>query len=202
MAILLMRHGPTELNHPSLEKDRIRGWKNVPLSTEGHQIAAKLADKAKGYPLHDLHSSDLSRAADTAHAVSKTTGLKVALHHALRPWDLGKLAGQPTKKVLPIIKGLIAKPDLKAPGGESFSEFLRRLLPKVMPMLADDKLHGIVTHVRDIHAIEALIAGKGTLDKATMDRLPSVDPGGMAFADESRFEPLSHERGQSPSAGS
>jgi broad specificity phosphatase PhoE len=134
--------------------------------------------------------------------VSKTTGLKVALHHALRPWDLGKLAGQPTKKVLPIIKGLIAKPDLKAPGGESFSDFLRRLLPKVMPMLADDKLHGVVTHVRDIHVIESLIAGHGKLDKEIFDRMPSVDPGGVAYADENRFESLSHESGQTPSAGS
>ncbi len=96
-----MRHGPTELNHPDLGKDRIRAWKDVPLSKDGHRIAAILAEKAKGFPLHDLHSSDLSRAKDTADAVSKTTGLKVSLHHDLRPWNLGKLAGQPTKQVLP-----------------------------------------------------------------------------------------------------
>jgi broad specificity phosphatase PhoE len=202
MALLLMRHGPTELNHPSMEKDRIRGWKNVPLSPEGHQVASKLAEKAKGFPLHDLHSSDLSRASDTAAKVGQSTGLKVSLHHALRPWNLGKLAGQPTKKVMPLIKSLVAHPDLKAPGGESFSDFMRRMLPHIAPMLADDKLHGIVTHIRNIKSLEALIAGHGKLDRETFDRMPTVDPGGMAFADENRFEPLTHETGQQPTAGS
>ena len=202
MALLLLRHGTTSMNHSDPAKDRIRGWQDVPLSSEGRRVAAILAEKAKGFPLHDLHSSDLSRAKETAEAVSKTTGLKVSLHHALRPWNLGKLAGQPTKKVLPLIKALVARPDMKAPGGESFSEFLRRLLPKVMPMLADDKLHGIVTHVRGIHTIESLIAGHGKLDKATFDRTPSVDPGGIAYADESVFRPMTHESNQAPSAGS
>src|SRR5258706_7896271 len=93
LAILLLRHGPTALNHASPDKDRIRGWKDVPLSEEGHRIASLLAEKAKGFPLHDLHSSDLSRASDTADKVAKATGLRVQLDRSLRPWDLGKLAG-------------------------------------------------------------------------------------------------------------
>ena len=188
-----MRHGPTALNHESIHKDKIRGWMNVPLSPEGHQVAAKLATKAKAFPLHDLHSSDLSRAADTAQAVSKTTGLHVKLHPALRPWNLGKLSGQSTKKVLPLIKSLVEHPDMKAPGGESFSDFMRRFVPFIAPMVADKQLHGIVTHIRNIKALEALVVGKGKLDKPTWDTMPSVDPGGMAYADEAKFEPLSHE---------
>jgi broad specificity phosphatase PhoE len=190
MALLLMRHGPTELNSPSLEKDRIRGWKDVPLSHEGRQIADSLAQKAKAHPMHDLHSSDLSRASDTAHAVSKTTGLHVQMHHELRPWNLGKLTGQSTKKVLPLIKSLVKHPDMKAPGGESFSDFIRRFLPFIGPKLADKQLHGVVTHIRNIKTLEALIAGHGKLHQPTWDKVPSVDPGGMVYADEHKFEPL------------
>lgn len=202
MALLLMRHGPTELNNPSAEKDRIRGWMNVPLSQEGHRVAGILAEKAKGFPMHDLHSSDLSRAADTAHAIGKATGHVPTMHHALRPWDLGRLAGQPTKKVMPLIKSLVAHPDMKAPGGESFADFMRRLIPHIVPMLADGKLHGVVTHIRDIKAVEALIAGRGTLDKKTWDTVPAVDPGGMVYADEHSFQPLTKESSNKDGVGS
>lgn len=198
-----MRHGPTALNHESIHHDRIRGWMNVPLSPEGHKVAAVLAEKATHSGIQDLHSSDLSRASDTAKAVGKTTGLPVSLHHALRPWNLGRLSGQPTKKVLPLIKSLVEHPDLKAPGGESFSEFMRRFLPFIGPKLADKHLHGIVTHIRNIKALEALVKGGGTLDKKTWDTMPTVDPGGMAYADESKFEPLSPESASAtPTAGS
>lgn len=202
MAVLLMRHGPTELNHPSAEKDRIRGWMNVPLSHEGHQIASDLAQKATHFPLADLHSSDLSRAADTAKKVGETTHLPVQLHHELRPWNLGTLAGKPTKDVMPIIKTLVAHPDMKAPGGESFAQFLGRLLPHIAPLLASDKLHGVVTHIRGIKAIEAVVAGKGKLDKATWDRVPAVDPGGMVYADADHFAPLSKTSANKDGVGS
>lgn len=198
MALLLMRHGPTNQN-----PNHVSAHTNAPLSAEGHQIAAHLATKAQAFPLKDLHASDLTRAADTAKAVGKATGHAVSTHHALRSWNLGKLAGQPTKKVLPLIKALVQHPDMKAPGGESFNSFMRRFLPYIAPLLADKDLHGVVTHTRNIKTLEALIAGKGTLDPDVLAKESSLQPGDMAYADESRFEPLLKEKAtEKASAGS
>lgn len=139
MALLLMRHGPTQLNNADQSKDRIRGWLNVKLSRDGEHVAQQLASEVKHIPIHDLKSSDLSRAADTAKAVEDTTGVPMTTHVELRPWDLGTLAGQPTDKVMPIIKQLVDEPTKKAPGGESFDEFMKRFVPFVQPLLDDEK---------------------------------------------------------------
>ena len=202
MSLLLMRHGPTQLNNADTSKDKIRGWLNVPLSNEGHDVAAQLANDAKDYPLVDLHSSDLSRAADTAEAISEKTGIPVVTHPELRPWHLGELSGQSTNSVMPIIKTLVDHPSLAAPKGESFDSFLSRFLPFVTPMLHDDQLHGIVTHIRNIKTLEAFIAGKGELDRQTWDRVPAVDPGGIVYADATQFHPLSKESTNRAGAGS
>jgi broad specificity phosphatase PhoE len=202
MAVLLMRHGPTALNSSDLGKDRIRGWSDVPLSHEGRHVARQLADRARRYRMHDLTSSDLSRAADTAHDVAKTTHLPVHLTKNLRPWDLGQLTGRSTKAVLPFIKTLVEHPDLKAPGGESFASFMQRYIPTIAPLLSDDKLHGVVTHIRNIKAIEALIAGQGHLHQDTWNAVPAIEPGGMVYADDQHFVPLSKEGDQHTGAGS
>ena len=200
--LLLMRHGPTNLNSPDRTKDRIRGWHDVPLSPAGHVVARSLARHAKRYPITSLRSSDLSRASDTAKTVGEALGKSVTLDHTLRPWDLGRLSGERTEKVMPLIKTLVAHPDMKAPGGESFASFMNRFLPKIAPLLKDEKLHGIVTHIRNIKALEAVIAGHGTLHRGTWNQAPSVEPGGLVYADPSHFVPLFGEGDESTGAGS
>ena len=202
MAVLLMRHGPTQLNHADQSKDRIRAWLDVPLSNEGHDIAAQLADDAAKYPLADLLSSDLIRAQQTAAAVQAKTGVPGSAHVELRPWNLGQFSGQPTKQVMPFVKDLVDNPSVKAPSGESFDDFMARYVPFILPLLHDDKLHGVVTHLRNIKATEALIAGKGDLDRSTWDAVPAVDPGGLVFANAETFQPLSRKSANKDGAGS
>jgi broad specificity phosphatase PhoE len=202
MAVLLMRHGPTQLNNADAGKDRIRGWLNVPLSSEGHEIAQQLAADVQQYSLKDLLSSDLSRAAETAKAVQEKNPAPLSLHPELRPWNLGNFSGQPTARVMPFVKDLVNHPTVSAPGGESFQSFMTRFVPFITPLLHDEELHGVVTHIRNIKAIEALIAGKGELDKHTWEQVPSVDPGGIVYADAEHFEPISRESTSSAGAGS
>ena len=185
-----MRHGPTEANHDHI----VRGQINFPLSPEGHRVSRQLAQHAQRFALTDLKSSDMLRAKQTAAAVQSRTKLPVSVHPSLRPWNLGSLAGQPHERVKPIIQRLLKHPETKAPGGESFNDFARRLLHAVIPDLFDDKLHGVVAHGSAAQTIEAAVRhGLTGLGAAVNHDGASIEPGGMAMVTPTHFEPLFRE---------
>jgi probable phosphoglycerate mutase len=131
--ILFVRHGSTRLNQGSGQtgsSECIRGWLDVPLSPEGRQEAQAAGEKLKEHEFDCIVSSDLSRAADTARAISKKTGVPlVGLIDGLRPWDVGELAGKVVKDCLDILVDDIRnKPDEPMPSGESFNDFKERFL--------------------------------------------------------------------------
>src|ERR1043166_2636888 len=55
----LIRHGATPMNAGTGSIDRIRGWRNVPLSPQGHKEADKLGARLKGSGIKLLVHSDL-----------------------------------------------------------------------------------------------------------------------------------------------
>ncbi len=151
--IYVVRHGATKLNNQTdLSEDRIRGWANVPLSSEGIAEAHKAAADLLGMDVDVVISSDLRRAADTAEIIGQTIHVPVQLTPLLRPWNLGDLQGQSTKHALPIIeKFVLNAPDQSVPGGESFHQFTRRASRGLQQALSisGDKTPCIVTHHRD-----------------------------------------------------
>lgn len=128
--VQIIRHGATELNNDDVSFDRIRGWKDVPLSPEGKQEAEKLAGTIAKDPPDVMLASDLMRAAETAKIISGKTGIPLAgTSPAFRPWNVGDFAGQLSSKVLPILGEYAAeKPDEQLPNGESFNDFRKRFL--------------------------------------------------------------------------
>jgi len=93
-------HGATKYNNSTDESaDRIRGWMDIPLSKEGIEEADKLADGLKGSGIKKIYSSDLSRAEETAEAIAESLQINYVPTMNLRPWNLGKFAGQSTKLV-------------------------------------------------------------------------------------------------------
>lgn len=152
--LLIVRHGATKLNNQTdMSEDRIRGWSNVPLSSEGIQEAHKAAADLMSYGCEMVLSSDLTRAADTAEIISQTIHCPVHLTGILRPWNLGDLQGASTKRALPIIeKFVVDAPDKSVPGGESFNSFKDRALVRGLPQLIQmigEKIAVLVTHHRD-----------------------------------------------------
>lgn len=202
MSVLLVRHGPTVFNGTNSSIDRIRGWLDLPLSEEGQKIAQQVGQQATQFPLRHIFSSDLQRASDTAATMRQQSGVPMTTHPELRPWNLGSLSGQPTEKVMPVIKQLVDRPDVRAPQGESFNEFMGRFLPFITPILQDPRLHGVVTHIRNIKALEATMVGKGNLDRKTWEQVPMIEPGGMVMADHNSFKPISGEIPKGSGAGS
>jgi len=169
-----IRHGSTKYNNtvgdqPPGDADKIRGHIDVPLDDRGREEAKKVGQKLcniKDRPAL-LVSSDLSRARETAHIISRICGIPVGGSlPSLRPWNLGKLQGQESAKVAPIIKQLAENPDRSAPGGgDSFHQFLHQFFGGLKQVLAHPQRIAMVAHHRNERAIAAMEKGNWqTLD--------------------------------------
>jgi broad specificity phosphatase PhoE len=158
--LILIRHGHTPLNgHGSDE--RLRSWLDVPLDDQGLQEAAETAEKIATYPVTAIFSSDLRRASQTAEIIrQKTTGAVINTDE-LRPWNLGVFGGQLLQEIIPFLDLLNQRPDLPAPGGESFHQFYARYSRRLKQVLtlAEDSPGCIVavTHVRNLLAAQCVI---------------------------------------------
>ena len=152
---------------------RVRGSADVPLNQEGlraaHEVGQKLA--AKG-GLDALLTSPLSRARNSAVAISKYSNTPLQTTDKLMPWKLGMFEGEPVDGV----KHLVAKlandhPNDKAPGksavssadGESFNDFKQRYLGGLLAPLMEAHAQsptskiGLMTHLRDVLSAKSWI---------------------------------------------
>ncbi len=146
-----IRHGATALNSTP-DKDRIRGWVDVPLDDRGLQEAEKIGRKLallKTKP-RVLFSSDLQRASKTAHIISQMAGIPLAPPvHGLRPWNLGHFQGMESVSIAPQMKMFINNPGHRVPGGESFNEFGQRFIGALKGILQTPHRPGLVSHHRN-----------------------------------------------------
>jgi len=160
--LILVRHGKTVLNSLD-EAERLRGWMDVPLDEQGLREAEETAQRLSQYPVEHIYSSDLYRARQTADAVVRATLAPIMHTPDLRPWNVGTLAGQRVKDILPILRQLELDPSLPAPGGESFLQFCDRYSRKLEELLdiANRSKTCIVavTHVRNLLAAPTLLHG-------------------------------------------
>ena len=88
--ILAIRHGETLWNVDS----RIQGHLNIGLNDTGRWQAERLGVALKDEPITAIYASDLSRAHDTALAVSRRTGVPVQAEPGLRERSFGEFEGR------------------------------------------------------------------------------------------------------------
>jgi probable phosphoglycerate mutase len=87
---LLVRHGVTEWN----KDERFRGRSDLSLTDHGLRQAEAVAQRiAAEYHPAALYSGPLTRAVQTAEAISRATGLPVQVDHRLLDLDYGDFAG-------------------------------------------------------------------------------------------------------------
>ena len=149
--VSIIRHGATRMNNDDVSVDRIRGWKDIPLTAEGKKEADALGEQMKRNRPDVLLTSDLRRAAETADIISAKIWVPVAQESkGFRPWDVGDYAGETTKIAIPILADYaMHKPGTKVPGGESFNDFRDRFFGAVQDALREyEGRIGIVTHHR------------------------------------------------------
>lgn len=155
----LIRHGSTAFNNENdPTKDKIRGHMDIPLNEKGKQEAAETAEKLAGSGIKKIYASDLDRTMETAAKIQEKTGAGVVPTPGLRPWNFGPtIEGHPTSEVQGKIDKLIANPDTRPEGGESFNEFKDRFL-NTYHQIQDshkDENTAIVTHYRGTKLLNA-----------------------------------------------
>lgn len=89
MTLLFLRHGESEGNVLRV----IQGWADYPLTERGHGQAEYAARRLASSGAEALYSSPLQRAADTASAVARTTGLEVRPTPDFREYCFGEAQG-------------------------------------------------------------------------------------------------------------
>ena len=195
MPALVLRHGPTAKNaEAGVSPDCLRGWSDLPLTPEGRDQVAETAFRLADLPVTRIYTTDLQRGVETAEPLSEQTKAPISRHVELRPWHYGQWTGMPTDQALPLLDNLVNHPTVPAPGGESFLQFLTRFLPFVLPLLRQPTLSAVVTHGRNVKALEAYLANHGHgLNMQVWSSAPLIPPAGVLYATPTGMRPLFEE---------
>ena len=127
--ILAIRHGETLWNVDS----RIQGHLNIGLNDTGRWQAERLGMALKDEPITAIYASDLSRAHDTALAVSRHTGVPVQAEPGLRERSFGEFEGRTFAEIETELPEQAQRwrqrdPSFKPAGGESLLMLEARVL--------------------------------------------------------------------------
>ncbi len=121
MSIFLIRHGETASN-----RDRVVQVPETPLSARGHAQAERLAARLANAGIVRIVASDLTRAAMTAAALARSTGLEVDVDPDLRERNFGAHRGTPYAELGERGVELFAA-GYAPPGGETRESFHERV---------------------------------------------------------------------------
>jgi broad specificity phosphatase PhoE len=162
MRLLLARHAETSA------PDRFHGAESdIGLSASGAQQAELLAQWFKDQSASALYCSGMRRALDTAVPIGRALNLVPAPIHALHERKIGPLSGKSREEgwaVYAATKERWIAGDLESahPGGESYADIRRRVMPIVEDLAARHRgetiivvAHGVVIRV----IITTLVAG-------------------------------------------
>ena len=125
--LLVLRHGQTDWN----VDQRIQGQLDIPLNGHGHWQAERLASALAGEDLHAVYSSDLQRAAGTAAALARASGLAVQTDTGLRERAFGDFEGVSFREIEQRWPDAAQRwrrrePDFAPGGGETLRQFYAR----------------------------------------------------------------------------
>lgn len=172
--ITLIRHGETSFNATG----RIQGQLDAKLSRQGIAQAKALAKRISGWSFDQVHSSDLSRAADTAREVYPTAEL--VLDPRLREMHLGRLEGGYWDNLDELDRRelrawLNNDMDVRIGGGESMNDLLSRVRTWFESLENNSRVvvftHGgfIRAMLMDVFGLES--AARFTIDNTSISRL-------------------------------
>lgn len=144
-----IRHGETQWNIET----RFQGAMNSDLTPRGIRQAERIGERLRSAHLHQLFSSDLGRAWQTAEVIGTLIDLKPAAEPCFRERNLGVFEGLTDAEMRQRFPAehatfLSWDPDYVVPGGESGTMFRQRVEPGLSALLAryPGQRLGIVTH--------------------------------------------------------
>jgi glucosyl-3-phosphoglycerate phosphatase len=140
---VLWRHGQTTWN----AENRFQGQTDIPLSETGVAQAERAARLLAALKPDKIYSSDLSRAASTAGALARITGLPVTLNKDLRERSGGAWEGLTSEEITERFPAQRTSWD--PPDGEIRSAVADRVsgaLTRIVGELGDDQLAVVASH--------------------------------------------------------
>lgn len=134
--LFLIRHGQVE----GFESKRYNGQKNVPLTAHGRRQLDLVAERLAGVRLDAIWSSDLDRCRYGAERLAAPRGLPVTYREQLRELHAGDWEGlswEDLQRLYPTEwqARLADIATYQIPGGESFHQASRRVLPELGRLL-------------------------------------------------------------------
>lgn len=160
MKLLIIRHGASEADHLGVHEGRA----DFPLTPLGRRQAAAMAEwVCRMHPPTVLYSSTLTRAMQTAEALSKACGLPVRREDDLREFDNGLLAGLPFEEAAlkyPMVPNL--PPHESRYGMESVLAFryrAERVLSRLIAENDADAVVAVVSHGGMINQLHRALLG-------------------------------------------
>jgi broad specificity phosphatase PhoE len=159
LAVVLVRHGRTELNR----QRRFVGRTDVPLDDEGHAQAARLGAVVRGQ-LTALYSSRLERARQTAEALAPPAPVLLA---GVEEVDQGQLEGLEVDEALRRWPAFFTEWDrdperTRVPGGETLGEARDRALEAIVGLVERHdrgEAIGVVAHQLVIASLVCTLEG-------------------------------------------
>ncbi|MCL4868106.1 MAG: phosphoglycerate mutase family protein [Anaerolineae bacterium] len=158
--LLLIRHGQTDWNAAG----RWQGHTDIPLNRTGVAQAHALADRLHRWPIQAIYSSDLQRAAATAHILGQRNGISVNLDPCWRERFAGRLEGLTREQIqeqLPEVWAVLAQGQAEAPEGESYAALRERVAAAYQNLLRQhpDQMIAIVSHGGTLHNFISYVMG-------------------------------------------
>lgn len=128
--VVLVRHGETDWN----TVNRIQGWTDVPLNSNGVKQADRAAAKLSKLKISAVYSSPLKRALRTAEKIAKKQGLGVVIAPGFIEVNQGLWEGLLVEEARRQLPSLYLKWEedpyhTSPPGGESVKTLAKRVLP-------------------------------------------------------------------------
>lgn len=186
--LLLVRHGQTDWNLRGL----LQGQTDEPLDELGREQARRLGRRLAGAGLDALHSSDLSRAAETAALIGEATQLAPQLSAVWREMFLGDAEGQSRARALGDHADMASAAALSegplARGAETWEQVRSRVLAALAELLADHagQRLALVGHGGSLKVLLAHLLG---LERAMVPRLAVGANGGLTIVEFHHGEP-------------
>lgn len=161
--IYLIRHAQSEGN---LYR-RVLGWYDGHVTALGRKQIAALETRFREVPVEAVYSSDLSRARETAEALTRSKALELRPDPAFREIHLGELTNIPYGDFLYHYPDLYNaffsySPQWAPREGETFQQVADRTLAAFVRVAADHpgKTVAVFSHGMAIHCLQAALRGR------------------------------------------
>jgi probable phosphoglycerate mutase len=156
--LLFIRHGQTTWNVENRLPGQLPG---VPLTDQGRQQAARLADALTVLPISAIISSPLERAQETAEYIAHGRDLTIQFEPDLKDTDVGNWAGKVIKDLNqsdPAWKAYVKDPTVAPEGVETFPQVQQRVVAAIERWCSQDNIGAHPAFVAHADVIKLLVA--------------------------------------------